>query len=484
MKLSELLAPWMPVMTDCEVLGIEQDSRKVKWGDLFLAYPGTAFDGRLFIDAAFEQGAVVALYEPQDWPHLTDPRCVPFENLLQLRGEIASRFFNHPSQKIEVIGVTGTNGKTTIAYLLAQAYTRLKRPAVYLGTLGFGTPGAISSTGLTTPDPVLLQSLLAKTYSEGTQALCMEVSSHALSQGRVNGVMFKGAIFTNLTHDHLDYHHTMDAYAEAKAQLFSHTELSFVVINQDDAYAEVMKRHVAPATKIYTYGLNATSDIYASNIVLHRHGSAFTLHSPWGEYDIQIKLIGAFNVYNSLAVIASLVAAGFDMNEVTRLMPELSASPGRMEIVHEHPCVVVDYAHTPDALENALKTLRELKESSLCVVFGCGGDRDKTKRPLMGEIASRYADRVMITSDNPRTEDPLVIIEEIQAGVIQGQNPVTQEQDRKKAIFSMLKSVEKEDIVLIAGKGHEDYQQIGFNRYPFSDQAVVLEYYECIELDT
>ena len=311
----------------------------------------------------------------------------------------------------------------------------------------------------------------------------MEVSSHALSQGRVSGVLFKGAIFTNLTHDHLDYHHTMDAYAEAKAQLFNRTELSFVVINQDDAYAEVMKSHVAPATKIYTYGFNATSDIHASNIVLHRHGSTFRLHSPWGEWDIQIKLIGAFNVYNTLAVITTLGAAGFTMDEVAALMSELSASPGRMEIVHEHPCVVVDYAHTPDALENALKTLRELKENSLCVVFGCGGDRDKTKRPVMGEIASRYADRVMITSDNPRTEDPLVIIEEIQEGVIQGKSTVTQEQDRKKAIFSVLKSVTKQDIVLIAGKGHENYQQIGLNRYPFSDQAVVLEYYKFVELD-
>lgn len=478
MKLSELLRPWLIVPADFEVTELVQDSRKVKAGDLFLAYPGEALDGRVFIDEALQKGAVAVVYDPEQWPILSDARCIPLENLAQLRGEIASRFFHYPSQKIEVIGVTGTNGKTTIAYLLAQAYSALNRPAAYLGTLGFGVPGAISSTGLTTPDPLLLQSLLVRMQADGVSALCMEVSSHALSQGRVNGVQFKGAIFTNLTHDHLDYHHTMQAYAAAKAKLFAKPELSYVVINQDDAYAELMKHQVEHATQIYTYGLDKHSDVYASHLEMHPHGTHFTVDSPWGRYDIRTKLIGAFNVYNTLAVLTCLGASGFEMQKVAHLMQHLNASPGRMEIVHEHPCVVVDYAHTPDALENALKTLHQIKKGSLYIVFGCGGDRDKTKRPLMGEIASRYADHVVITSDNPRTEDPFQIMKEIQAGVRPASAVVMQEQDRKKAIISVLEHASEDDMILIAGKGHEDYQQIGEHRYPFSDQHVVLEYFD------
>ena len=476
MKLSALLAPWICVNDDCDITGIAQDSRKIRPGDLFLAYPGRISDGRTFIDAVLHQGAAAVLYEPSNWPTLNHPHCFPLPEVMQLGGEITSRFFDDPSQHMDVIGVTGTNGKTTIAYLLAQAYTRLTQPAVYMGTLGVGPVGAIEAMGQTTPDAISLQSFLAQAYNEGAKAMCMEVSSHALIQGRVNGVKFKGAIFTNLTHDHLDYHQTMTAYAEAKSRLFSRPELSYAVVNQDDAYAELMKKNVPSTCALYTYGLSHQSDVYATEIELHRHGSLFKLHSPWGVHLIQMKLIGAFNVYNALAVLTALAAAGFDIKDIVAKMCELDASPGRMEIVHEHPCVVVDYAHTPDALEKTLKTLQQLKTKKLYVVFGCGGDRDKTKRPVMGEVASRYADHMVITSDNPRTEDPSEIIKEIQAGIFQ-QASVTRVLDRKEAILSVLNRASQEDIVLIAGKGHEDYQQIGQHRYPFSDQAIVTAYY-------
>lgn len=476
MKLSELLSPWMSVIDDCEITGITQDSRKVKPGDLFLAYPGLTVDGRTFIEDVLKQGAAAVLYEPKDWSQLTHPQCVALHDVMQLKGEIANRFFHEPSKHMTVIGVTGTNGKTTIAYLLAQAYTRLTRPAIYIGTLGTGPVGAIETIGQTTPDPVLLQSILAQGYAQGAKVACMEVSSHALVQGRVNGVQFEGAIYTNLTHDHLDYHGTMAAYAEAKALLFNRPELSYAVINQDDAHAELMKSKVPSTCRLYTYGLNNQSEVYATEIHLHRHGTTFKLCSPWGEYTVQMKLIGAFNVYNALAVLTTLAAAGCPMQDAVTLMKDLNASPGRMEIVHEHPCVIVDYAHTPDALENALKTLHQLKEKALHVVFGCGGDRDRTKRPVMGELASRYADHVVITSDNPRTEDPLTIIQEIQQGV-SSQASVMIEPDRKAAILAVLQQASEEDIILIAGKGHENYQQIGQHCHPFSDQAIVAEYY-------
>lgn len=475
MKLSELLSPWVSVTSDFEVTGIEQDSRRVKAGDLFLAYPGTTSDGRQFIEAALDQGAAAVLYASEDGMFVTRERCFGLPHLSQLRGEIANRFYGNPSKVMSVIGVTGTNGKTTIAYLLTQAYTRLNQPAIYMGTLGVGPVDDITPIGLTTPDPVSLQSFFATAFKAGRKVACMEVSSHALAQGRVNGIYFKGAIFTNLTHDHLDYHETMEAYAEAKACLFSRTELAYVVINDDDPYAPLMKEHVSSTVKIYTYGLSEGRDVYATDITLDRHGSQFKLHSLWGVYEVRMKLIGAFNVYNALAVLTALGAAGFPMDKAVALMQSLNASPGRMEMVHEHPCVIVDYAHTPDALENALKTLKALKGEKLHVVFGCGGDRDKTKRPLMGEIASRYADHVIITSDNPRTEDPLVIINDIQDGV--PFSSLVTEPDRKKAISLALKNASPNDIVLIAGKGHEDYQQIGKERHFFSDQAVVAEYF-------
>ncbi len=475
MKLSLLLSPWVAVNTSIEVTGIEQDSRRVRVGDLFLAYPGTASDGRSFIDKALEQGAAAVLYAPEDGFFLEHEHCFSFPRLSELRGEIASRFYGEPSKTMNVVGITGTNGKTTIAYLLAQAYTRLNHPAVYMGTLGVGAVGAIAPIGLTTPDPVSLQAFFAEALQRGQQTACIEVSSHALAQGRVNGICFSGAVFTNLTHDHLDYHDTMDAYAEAKALLFSKSELSYAVINDDDPYAYIMKKNVPESVRIYTYGLSSNRDIYASDIVLDRHGSQFKLHSPWGEGNVKMKLIGAFNVYNVLAVLSVLGASGFSMETVIPLIQELNASPGRMEIVNEHPCVVVDYAHTPDALENALKTLQELKDQHLYVVFGCGGDRDKTKRPIMGEIASRYADQVVITSDNPRTENPLSIIESIRQGIVS--SAVKEEPDRKKAIHWALENATSKDIVLIAGKGHEDYQQIGQEKHFFSDQAVVAEYF-------
>lgn len=480
MKLSTLIAPWKKIAEDCDILGIEQDSRLVKSGDLFLAYPGGVYDARTFIPDVLEKGAAAVLYEPLNWPvdiaRPTHKLCIPIPDLMLKRGEIASRFYDYPTHAFDVVGITGTNGKTTIAYLLAQAYELLGKSSAYLGTLGQGSVANITATNNTTPDPLSVQHFFHASRQQGVKVMCMEVSSHALIQARVAGIDFTYAIYTNLSHEHLDYHQTMDAYAAAKAMLFASPTLKYAVINQDDAYASMMCASVPSLCQTITYGIDAACDVCAENIKMEMTGSTFDVVSPWGRFEIHIKLIGQFNIYNSLAVLVTLFASGYHQQEVQQVMKKLKPSPGRMEIVHENPCVIVDYAHTPDALDNALSTVMQLKKRELHVVFGCGGDRDKTKRPLMGKVASEYADRMILTSDNPRTEDPMRIIDEIHAGVIASKQ-VLIESDRKKAIHQALLHAHEDDLVIIAGKGHEDYQQIGTTRLSFSDQNVVREFF-------
>jgi UDP-N-acetylmuramoyl-L-alanyl-D-glutamate--2,6-diaminopimelate ligase len=481
MKLSSLIAPWITIESSCDISGIVQDSRVVKLGDLFLAYSGGTYDARAFIPDVLKQGAAAVLYDPINWPSELvlpmQPNCIPFPDLMMKRGEISSRFYDYPTRAFDVIGVTGTNGKTTIAYLLAQAYELLDKPSAYVGTLGQGSVSNIIATYNTTPDPLSLQHFFNESRKQGVKAMCMEVSSHALTQGRVAGVDFSYAIYSNLSHEHLDYHKTMDAYALAKAQLFACPTLKWAFINQDDAYASIMRSSIVSDCNVLTYGIHTDCDIRALDIVMGMTGSQFSVASPWGRLEVQVKLIGQFNIYNSLAVLATLFASGYDKADVLRVMSQLKASPGRMEILRENPCVIVDYAHTPDALDNALSTVSKLKKRELHVVFGCGGDRDSSKRAVMGKIASQYADKVYITSDNPRTEDPMSIIDMIKQGVLTG-NDVRVEPDRKKAIHQALFEAHEDDLILIAGKGHEDYQQIGTTRFPFSDQAVVRDYYQ------
>jgi len=480
MKLSSLMAPWITIETSCDIFDIVQDSRLAKPGDLFLAYPGSLVDARAFIPEVLQKGVAAVLYESSNWPSSltlpTDANCIPIPDLMMQRGEIASRFYDYPTRAFDVIGVTGTNGKTTIAYLLAQACELLGKPSVYVGTLGQGSVSHLIPTQNTTPDPLSLQHFFYESREQGVKAMCMEVSSHALTQGRVLGVDFSYAIYTNLSHEHLDYHKTMEAYAIAKARLFESPMLKWAVINQDDAYAPVMRASIPNHCNLLTYGIHTNCDMRVLESVMDMTGSQLTVASPWGQLDLHVKLIGQFNIYNSLAVMATLFALGYDKVDILHVMSRLKASPGRMEIVHENPCVIIDYAHTPDALENALSAVSGLKKRQLHVVFGCGGDRDQSKRALMGKIANEYADNIIITSDNPRTEDPLGIIHMIGQGV-SSDKQVLIEPDRKKAIHQALFDANQDDLVLIAGKGHEDYQQIGTTRVPFSDQAVVRDYY-------
>ncbi len=477
MKLADLLSPWvMTAIPDCDISSLHNDSRQVKPGSLFIAYPGAAFDGRLFVGQACQSGAVAIVYDPENLPLSCDfPRhipCMPVPQLGKKLAAMASRFYKEPTRSFCVTGVTGTNGKTTIAYQLAQAYGLLGQRAAYVGTLGQGPVDALMPLMNTTPDALCLQQFFHECQQRRIQHVCMEVSSHALSQKRVEHIDFAAAIYTNLSHEHLDYHHTMQAYAEAKATLFTTPSLKWAIINHDDPYSQLMGEQLASTCQKLTYGLLDGCDVRAAQWQTSMTGSQIEVVSPWGKHDVLVSLLGTFNIYNSLAVFARLLADGVSSSDAIHVMAKLKAAPGRMEVVAQSPCVIVDYAHTPDALENVLTTLSQLKKGRLGVVFGCGGDRDKTKRPMMGRIASQYADFVIVTSDNPRTEEPTMIVDEVAAGLL----PTTRAEkivDRKEAIHHALSMAGDEDILLIAGKGHESYQQIGSERFYFSDQDVV-----------
>ncbi|KTD65802.1 UDP-N-acetylmuramoyl-L-alanyl-D-glutamate--2,6-diaminopimelate ligase [Legionella spiritensis] len=477
MKLSELLSPWVEIaIEDCDITGLQNDSRQLKAGHVFLAYPGALTDGRLFIPQAIAANASVIVYEPENWPPNsmlpTEFRGIAFPGLSRHLAAIASRFFGDPADGMPITGVTGTNGKTTIAFQLAQAHALLGERAAYIGTLGQGEYTHLQLLANTTPDALVLQSLFHNYKSCGIKRVCMEVSSHALEQGRVDGLPFTQAIFTNLTHDHLDYHRTMENYAEAKALLFAGTSLETAIVNFDDPYVKYMTEPVKKGCRLLTYGIKEGAVVRALDWNVDMTGTDMTVVSPWGKCSFRINALGFFNVYNALAVFSSLLATGYPLQSVTEIMSQLNPAPGRMEVVNQKPCIIVDYAHTPDALENVLKTLVNVKQGKILVVLGCGGDRDKTKRPKMGEIAGRYADIAIITSDNPRSEDPYQIMEDIVQG-LSGNNPVYKIADRKEAISRAIELGNDEDIILIAGKGHETYQQIGRTYHHFSDQEVV-----------
>ncbi len=477
MKLTQLLQAWLNQdINDCDIKDIKNDSRLIQAGDLFIAYPGAVADGRKFIEKAVAEGAVAIAYDPVNFPSTislpTSVPCVAINHLAEHLAAIAQKFFSNPSHSLRVTGVTGTNGKTTIAYQLAQAHSLLQRKAAYIGTIGQGEVHQLQLLENTTPDALCLQSLLHHYLETGIKEVCMEVSSHALSQHRVDAIEFKQAIFTNLSLDHLDYHHTMEAYAEAKAMLFANEHLETVIINHDDPYQELMLQAVQAQVKIISYGMNQESDVYVAEWKSDMQGTVMELVSPWGRHQIIIQALGQFNIYNCLAIFTSLMASGYPVEQVVDVMAQLKAAPGRMEIVAKSPYVLVDYAHTPDALENVLTTLHQLKKGNLWVIFGCGGDRDKSKRPIMGKAASDYADKVIVTSDNPRSENPEQIINEIIQG-IPSSRQMTKLSNREEAIAYALTNAEQEDIILIAGKGHEAYQQIGSTKHVFSDQEVV-----------
>ena len=479
MKLAELFQPWIAnEIPECEILGLHNDSRQVKQGFLFIAYPGHATDGRLFIAQAIRAGATALAYEPENWPCAYQlPSELPTISLPGLATKlagIASRFYGEPTKRLTVTGVTGTNGKTTIAYQLAQAHNLLGERSAYIGTIGQGEVMDLQPMVNTTPDALFLQQLMHHYAQNSLKQVCMEVSSHALCQQRVDQIDFQQAIFTNLSHEHLDYHENMEAYAAAKAMLFAKPGLRWAIINQDDCYSQFI-RSQSKAEQILSYGVKEKADVYVLRWDVSLAGTHLLLDSPWGQHELVLNALGFFNIYNALAVFSSLVAYGYPVEQVVPVMAKLQPAPGRMEIVTQEPYTIVDYAHSPDALENVLSTLQQVKKGRILVVFGCGGDRDKTKRPMMGKIASQYADIAIITSDNPRTEDPLAIIRAIEAGICSKATNYTIP-DREQAIAKALSLANKEDIILVAGKGHEDYQQIGNVRHAFSDQAVIRKY--------
>lgn len=477
MNLSTLLQPWIAVSAQDTISGLQNDSRNIHPGDLFFAYPGQHTDGRFYMQQALNAGATAVIYEPDNWPKdclLPSHQCLPLSNLIEKMPEMASRFYGHPSRNMYVTGVTGTNGKTTIAYQLAQAHLFLGQQAAYIGTLGQGIPSALATSTNTTPDALSLQKCLYHYRENNISQVCMEVSSHALVQHRVDAVEFNQAIFTNLTLDHLDYHQTMANYADAKALLFSKQTLDCAIINEDDPYAAQMTSSIPSHCQRINYGCHRAAEVKALHWQMSLSGTEIEIQSPWGLQTINIKNIGIFNIYNTLAIYASLLVQGYDMTDVGHAMHYLHPAPGRMHIVAEEPCVIVDYAHTPDALKNVLQTLCGIKHNNIYVVFGCGGDRDKTKRPLMGSIAAQYADHIILTNDNPRSENASAIIEDIVRG-IPSDASLHLQPDRAEAIDYALRSAGREDIILIAGKGHENYQQIGETKFPFSDELIVKE---------
>lgn len=452
--------------------GLTADSRQLKPGMLFLAYPGEHADGRKFIAQAIECGAAAVLWEADSFswnPQWQVPN-LALPDLRGKAGEIAADYFTHPAQALWMIGVTGTNGKTSCSHWLAQALTRVGRKTAVVGTLGNGFPEALTEAVNTTPDPMVLQGLLADYLHQGATAVAMEVSSHGLEQGRVNGVHFDVAVFTNLSRDHLDYHGDMAAYGAAKKQLFDWEGLGCAVLNSDDVFgAEIAQGLKRQGKQVLTYGFES-ADVLASQLQLSEQGMRMRVDTPFGSASLQAALLGRFNAYNLLAVLTALLASNVALSEAVAILATLESVAGRMQQLGggQQPLVVIDYAHTPDALEKVLTTLREQVTGQLICVFGCGGNRDSGKRPLMGEMVGRLADRSIVTSDNPRNEHPQAIISAI-VQAMQGEFEI--QENRAIAIAQAIHQARPGDIVLIAGKGHEHYQEIAGVKYPFSDLA-------------
>jgi UDP-N-acetylmuramoyl-L-alanyl-D-glutamate--2,6-diaminopimelate ligase len=473
---------------DCQISGITLNSREVSPGDLFLACAGGHHHGLAFAQQAVSQGAVAIAWESDGATgralasQLTLP--VPLLEVAQLSQQVSrigGRFYQHPSRRMDVYGITGTNGKTSISQLLAQALMD-EIPCGIMGTLGVGLPGRLKATGYTTPDAVTLQRYLYELQQQGVAAVSMEVSSHALDQGRAAAVAFDCAIFSNLSRDHFDYHGSLENYASAKRRLFQMPGLGSAIINLDDSFGATLMESMAEGVKRLGYTLEGTADLTmglngwarALNVEATAQGMRIEVSTHQGETVVETRLLGRFNAANLLAVLLVLMDRGWSLQRCVTVIQALPTVPGRMELMGgaEKPSVVVDYAHTPDALEKALQALRAHCQGVLWVVFGCGGDRDRGKRPLMGELAERLADRLIITDDNPRSESSAVIIEEILAGM-KSPDRAQVEPDRRRAIQAAISQASKGDLVLVAGKGHEDYQLVGDQVFHFDDRQEV-----------
>ncbi|MBB6729652.1 UDP-N-acetylmuramoyl-L-alanyl-D-glutamate--2,6-diaminopimelate ligase [Cohnella zeiphila] len=485
--------------TPVEIADLEADSRRVKPGQLFFCLPGHTVDGHDYAGQAKEKGAaalVVSRELPVDLPQLVVP------DVRQALAILADAWYGRPSHSLRPIGVTGTNGKTTTTYLIERILADAGAKPGVIGTIEARYGGKSFPMSGTTPDALALQRLFRDMVDAGTDRAVMEVSSHALEQGRVKGTRFRTAIFTNLTQDHLDYHKTMEAYADAKGLFFSRlgntyaedpAQRTYAVLNADDEASKKFAK--LTAAEVVTYGVNRDAHVRASEIAVSSTGTSFRLDTFRGGRKVELQLVGMFNVYNALAALTAALCEGIELESAIRSLESTPGVPGRVEAVNEGQsfAVIVDYAHTPDGLDNVLKTVREIASGRVISVFGCGGDRDRTKRPIMGRIAAQWSDYVIATSDNPRTEDPLAILKEIEPGLaVGGAEPAGKggvgeagdsagtggkaayelEPDRARAIHKAVEMASPGDVVLIAGKGHETYQIIGGTTQDFDDRLV------------
>lgn len=458
---------------DTEITGISYNSKTTKAGDIFVCLVGENSDGHEFASMAAEKGAVALLAQKDtgiELPHII------VENSRHSIADLAAAFYSYPSRDINLIGVTGTNGKTTVTHLVQRIIEETGKNCALIGTLGYKTSSKseYKDAKHTTPQAPELQADLRMMAEEKIDNVIMEVSSHALEQNRVGGCDFKGAIFTNLTQDHLDYHITMSNYFDAKAILFKGLKRgTFAVINKDDKYGDDFVSVVPEGVKVITYGVKKSADVTAKHIDFSIHGATCIFSYGTKDYNINLKLNGMFSIYNSLAAFSAAIGLGIAPETAIKALEATSSVAGRFEIVNKEPLVIVDYAHTPDGLENVLKAARELTPatSKLICLFGCGGDRDTTKRPKMGAIAEELADKVVVTSDNPRSENPDLIISDIMAG-IKSVDPqkIFVEADRGTAIRFLPSISKKEDVIVIAGKGHEDYQILKDKTIHFDDR--------------
>lgn len=485
MHLSDVLKDEIDIPNNLDVLltGIEMDSRKVEKGDLFLAYKGATNDGRDFIEDVIASGASAILVEADNhWSAITQQDGVPIipvDKLSTRISKIAARFFDRPAATFNLIGITGTNGKTSCCQFIAQSLSNLGYVCGTSGTLGYGIFGKPYMTDEhgpgTTPDAIAVQRIFEELRMHQGDAMVMEVSSHGLSQKRVNVCEFDMAVFTNLTRDHLDYHGGMTAYGEEKRKLFINPLLKVAVINLDDMFSAKLLNSLAKNVRCYTYSLiNPKASVFPRVLEYTSTGFNMDVVTPWGEGRISAHLAGTFNVSNLLATLTTVMAAeadkaGFNFEKVLASVASVSPVKGRMEILGDQPVsVVVDYAHTPDGLKNALAALRQHFRGDIWCVFGCGGDRDKGKRPLMAEIAEQMASKLIITDDNPRNEESAAIISQIMSGLSSDADVVVKK-DRAEAIDYAIAQAKEGDVVLVAGKGHEEYQDVAGQRMVFSD---------------
>ncbi len=477
MRLDKLLrdVPCQGDATDLSITGLDLDSRRVGRGEAFVALRGLAHHGIEFAAAAHRRGASVTLAEaPMPSGCEEAGPTLWIDDLGQRLGELAACFHGYPGRALDIVGVTGTNGKTSIVQLLQQAWQLLGGRAASIGTLGAGVDGRLLAGERTTPDAIHVQALLAAFRDAGAQNVAMEVSSHALVQGRVNAVPFKLAVFSNLSRDHLDYHGSMDAYFAAKRRLFDWPTLEAAVCNVDDPHGRQLAAAMPGSLARYSFGLVSTdADVTATALESHADGFSFELATPWGRASVHSRLLGRFNVLNLLAVVACLGACGVAFERIVALLPRLQPVPGRMQRSGggSQPLVVIDYAHTPDALAEALASLRPHTAGQLICVFGAGGDRDRGKRPAMGRAVERLADRFIITDDNPRSEDGAGIVEEIRAGLTRP-DAAHVIRDRRQAIADAIGMAGPDDVVLVAGKGHETTQEDALGKHPFNDLEV------------